>query len=64
MKERTLCFICGTDIVKGYMTRWKDNNYYCVNCQIDLNRELEYNQIIENRKKELREQLQELEMIN
>jgi uncharacterized Zn finger protein (UPF0148 family) len=61
MKERILCFLCREDIAKGDMTRWKDGKYYCCNCQIDLNRKLEYDKIIEKRKKELREQLDELE---
>jgi len=60
MKERTFCLICGTDIVIGDMTRWKDNNYYCANCQIDLNRKLDYDKIIDNRKRELEEQLEEI----
>lgn len=51
MKERTLCYICGTDIVIGEMTLWKDGNYYCACCQIDLNRQIEFDKIINNRKK-------------
>jgi len=55
------CKICGESIKKGYITQWKDGNYYCINCQIDLNREIEYKTILQHRKLELKQQLIELE---
>ena len=62
MKERTFCEICGEDIVKGYMTE-KEGHYYCAKCLIDLNRWKEYIEILFSRKKELEEQLIEINTI-
>lgn len=56
------CKICGEPIKKGYITQWKDGDYYCVNCQIDLNRKIEYKKILQRRKYELSKQLHELEI--
>lgn len=56
------CKICGESIKRGYLTRWKDGNYYCAKCQIDLNRKIEYKTILQRRKYELKEQLIELEI--
>ena len=56
------CKICGEQIKKGYLTQWKDGDYYCAKCQIDLNRKIEYKTILQRRKLELKQQLIELEI--
>lgn len=55
------CKICGEPIKKGYLTQWKDGDYYCAKCQIDLNQKMEYKTILQHRKLELKQQLIELE---
>jgi len=63
MKKRTLCELCGEDIAEGYMTEYKNTGHYlCAKCMIDVNRGIEQLKILQNRKKELMEQLQELEI--
>jgi len=62
MKERTLCEICGEDIVKGYMTE-KEGHYYCAKCLVDLNRWKSHIEILFSRKKELEEQLEEINRV-
>lgn len=56
------CKICGESIKKGYLTQWKDGDYYCAKCQVDLNRNIEYKTILKRRKYELKHQLMELEI--
>ena len=63
MKERTLCYICGEDIVKGYVTKGDDEHYYCAKCLIDLNRWKNHLEILYRRKKELEEQLNEINLV-
>lgn len=56
------CKICGEPIKKGYLTLWKDGDYYCAKCQIDLNRKIEYKTILQRRRNELKRQIIELEI--
>ena len=44
------CKICKEPIKKCYLTEGSDGNYYCAKCLIDLNRKIEYNEILKRRK--------------
>jgi hypothetical protein len=55
------CKICKEPIKKCYLTEGRDGNYYCAKCLIDLNRKIEYNEILKRRKIELKRQLIEIE---
>lgn len=60
-KERGYCKICREPIKKGYLTHGNDGNYYCAKCLIDLNREIEFENIIKKRRDELKKQLLDIE---
>ena len=60
MKVRGNCEICLEPIVLGDMTLHKSGKYLCVNCQIDLNNEIEVKEIYRRRRKELLNQLSEI----
>lgn len=61
-EEYTQCEICGEEIKKGYMTQWRDGKYYCINCQVDLNNKIKHENILQRRKYELMDQLNEIQI--
>ncbi len=61
IKERGFCKICWEPIKKGYLTQGKDGEYYCAKCLIDLNREIEFINVLKKRRNELKKQLFEIE---
>ena len=61
IKERGYCKICREPIKKGYLTQGKNGDYYCAKCLIDLNREIEFENVLKRRKNELKKQLLEIE---
>ena len=60
MKIRGRCKICKEPIVLGDLTLHKSGQYLCCNCQIDLNKEVEFKEVLRRRRKEIMEQLYEL----
>lgn len=60
MKIRGNCEICKEPIVLGDMTLHKTEQYLCCNCQIDLNKGIKSKEILRRRRKEIMEQLSEL----
>jgi len=60
MKQRGNCYICSEQIVIGEMTLHKSGKYLCANCQIDLNRKIEYIEILKKRRFEILNQLYEI----
>lgn len=61
MKIKGNCEICKEPIVLGDMTLHKTGVYLCANCQIDLNRGIEIKEIYRKRRKEIMEQLSEID---
>jgi len=62
MKVRGNCEICKEPIVLGDMTLYESGQYLCCNCQIDLNKGIELKEVYRKRRREIMEQLSELNM--
>ena len=60
-KVRGNCEICKTSIVLGELTLSKDGRYLCALCQIDLNKGIEFRNILVKRRLEILEQLHEID---
>mgnify|MGYP006282990803 CR=1 FL=1 len=62
IKEKGYCKICKEPIKKTYLTRGDDGEYYCTKCLIDLNRKIDFENVLKRRKNELKKQLLEIEI--
>lgn len=60
MKVDDKCEICNSLIALGEMTLHKSGRYLCADCQIDLNKEIKFRDILINRRNELLGQLSEI----
>ena len=60
MKLRGKCGICRKPIVIGDMTLHKSGEYLCANCQIDLNKGIDFRNILINRRNEILFELSEI----
>ena len=61
MKVRGYCEICGEPIVLGNMTLHKSGKYLCAKCQIDLNKDIEFKEVLRRRRSEIMIQLSEID---
>jgi len=55
------CEICHNSIVLCALTLSKDGRYLCALCQIDLNKGIEFKEILRKRRLELMEQLHDID---